>query len=628
MLLQVREQVLDVWSSLVTYAYSGGEWQWEDRIGSNSISDAEQLLCLLYPATNIPALRIDNPDETAADVLAALRTLGDDVDVVRSLTELLITYMTKYRLDDGTPDFSGGSYYEPFDQDDEVGTVEEQQKLPVVDSFSMSITLCLSVLDFVQGLRGRVRSPTLRHRLDNLGQLTSERLSAAMVGLLRSFSVQVFDIDSAAGQALSAMANQRGEPERVVAERLARSLDDVRASLREELSIGSGQAGEELDNPLRLFECGWAWSIVQGAPEIVYANPVGKQSPGISENKPILYFTGIALEGIEDLFSDRTRILGLLSDEQQRLAAALQLRWYLCMEYWTRVATFGTARWPLEDMPWRATDGGESDHLSLLVASIVAQGIHVRREASREAARLGVVLEELANRGRITRRPVRDDPALAVHVPGTRLSLGGSDQLGPLQAWTVPSYSSLVLKRTLQLTGRVQETRERERLFEVADQAWSHLLRRRLTEHRSAGLWDEPSGAWAIDLDGQDVRGRGRGPSWHHTLRICECLVVAATVLTRSGPVSGELVELAGEYLAEAENLFDQERLYGTWSVDRRSLERGGETPAQSIVARLERARTLRFQRPGTTIVLAQDVLRDLDEIAKPRAEPFGGEVL
>ena len=140
------------------------------------------------------------------------------------------------------------------------------------------------------------------------------------------------------------------------------------------------------------------------------------------------------------------------------------------------------------------------------------------------------------------------------------------------------------------------------------------------------GLWDEPSGAWAIDLDGQDVRGRG--PSWHHTLRICECLVVAATVLTRSGPVSGELVELAGEYLAEAENLFDQERLYGTWSVDRRSLERGGETPAQSIVARLERARTLRFQRPGTTIVLAQDVLRDLDEIAKPRAESFGGEVL
>ena len=626
MLLQVREQVLDVWSSLVTYAYSDGEWQWEDRTGSNSISDAEQLLCLLYPATNIPALRIDNPDETAADVLAALRTLGDDVDVVRSLTELLITYMTKYRLDDGTPDFSGGSYYEPFDQDDEVGTVEEQQKLPVVDSFSMSITLCLSVLDFVQGLRGKVRSPSLRHRLDNLGQLTSERLSAAMVGLLRSFSVQVFDIDSAAGQALSAMANQRGEPERVVAERLARSLDDVRASLREELSIGSGQAGEELDNPLRLFECGWAWSTVQGAPEIVYANPVGKQSPGISENKPILYFTGVALEGIEDLFSDRTRILGLLSDEQQRLAAALQLRWYLCMEYWTRVATFGTARWPLEDMPWRATDGGESDHLSLLVASIVAQGIHVRREASREAARLGVVLEELANRGRITRRPVTDDPALAVHVPGTRLSLGGSDQLGPLQAWTVPSYSSLVLKRTLQLTGRVQQTRERERLFEVADQAWRHLLRRRLAEHRSAGLWDEPSGAWAIDLDGQDVRGRG--PSWHHTLRICECLVVAATVLTRSGPVSGELVELAGEYLAEAENLFDQERLYGTWSVDRRSLERGGETPAQSIVARLERARTLRFQRPGTTIVLAQDVLRDLDEIAKPRAESFGGEVL
>jgi hypothetical protein len=625
MLLQVREQVLDVWSALVAYSYPHKEWQWEGRAGSNSISDAEQLLCLLYPATNVPALRIDNPDETAPDVLAALRGLGDDIDVVRILTEILITYMTKYRLDDGTPDFSGGTYFEPFEQDGGADTSAEQRRVPVVDSFSMSITLCLSALAFVQGLRGKVRSRTLVHQLDDLERLTSERLSAAMVGLLRSFSVKVFDIDSAPGQTLCAMANQRGEPERLVAERLARSLNQVRASLREELSIGSGQVGEELDNPLRLFECGWAWSIVQEAPEIPYASPVGKQPPGVAEDKPMLYFTGVALDGIEDLFSERTRILGLLNDEQQRLTTALQLRWDLCMGYWTKVATFGTGRWPLEDLPWRTTDGVESDHFSLLVASIVAQNMHVHRETSRRTARLGAVLEELANRGRITRRPVRDDPAMAVHLPGTRLPLGGSEQLGQLQAWTVSSYSSLLLKRVLQLTSRVQHTRERDRLFDLADQTWDHLQRRRLSERRGAGLWDQPGGAWMIELDGR-TREQQQGPSWYHTQRICECLVAAAGTLTRGGPVSAELVELAGEYLSEAEYLFDQEQLYGTWAVDRRVIERGSETPAQAIMARLERARTLQYWRPGTAIVLAQDVLRDLEEVAKPRTQPLIGD--
>jgi hypothetical protein len=434
MLLQVREQVLDVWASLVAYVYPDGQWRWEGRAGTNSINDAEQLLCLLFPATNVSALRIDNPDETAPDVLAALRGLGDDIDVVRVLTDVLTTYMTKYRLDDGTPDFSGGSYFLALEVEGGAST-EEQRKVSVVDSFSVSITLCLSALDFVQGLRGRVRSRTFGQQLDELEQLTSERLTSAMVGLLRSFSVRVFDIDSDSGRTLCAMANQVGEPERVVAERLARSLSEVRTSLREELRIGSGIVGEELENPLRLFECGWAWGIVKDAPEIVHADPVGKQQPGIAEDKPMLYFTGTALDGIQDLFSDRTRILGLLSDEQQRLAIALQLRWDLCMQYWTKVATFGSGRWPLEDLPWRTTDGNESDHHSLIVASIVVQGIYARREVSQRAARLGTVLEELANRGRLTRQPLQDDPALTVHVPGTRLPLAGSEELGPLQAW-------------------------------------------------------------------------------------------------------------------------------------------------------------------------------------------------
>ena len=89
----------------------------------------------------------------------------------------------------------------------------------------------------------------------------------------------------------------------------------------------------------------------------------------VRQQVPFLYFTVNALDGIADLFSARTVILGLLNEEQQRLTAALRLRWELTQRYWATIATFGEARWPLEDIPWKTTDGRESDYYSLLVTS-------------------------------------------------------------------------------------------------------------------------------------------------------------------------------------------------------------------------------------------------------------------
>jgi hypothetical protein len=69
-LIRPREELLDLWRSVVAYSYQDDKWHWGGRDGTNSISDAEQLLCILYPATNIPAVRLDRPDETSDDVLA------------------------------------------------------------------------------------------------------------------------------------------------------------------------------------------------------------------------------------------------------------------------------------------------------------------------------------------------------------------------------------------------------------------------------------------------------------------------------------------------------------------------------------------------------------------------------
>ncbi|MFD0664423.1 hypothetical protein [Thermocatellispora tengchongensis] len=78
---------------------------------------------------------------------------------------------------------------------------------------------------------------------------------------------------------------------------------------------------------------------------------VGPQPEGSAPNLPFLYFTVIALTSIADLFSERTRVLGLLDDDQQQLANALQRRWDLTQAYWARIAMFGRGRWPLEDIP-------------------------------------------------------------------------------------------------------------------------------------------------------------------------------------------------------------------------------------------------------------------------------------
>ena len=169
--------------------------------------------------------------------------------------------------------------------------------------------------------------------------------------------------------------------------------------------------GEELDNRGRLFECGWSWGVVDGAPEVPYATDIGQQPMGVAEARPYLYFTVVALDGIQDLFSERTRILGLLNEEQQRLARALQLRWDLTRQFWAKIATFGRGKWPLEDLPWMTTDGRESDYYSVLLTSIVIEGAGSERIVKIDIDRIGRVLEgsptgggSPAGRWRTTRR--------------------------------------------------------------------------------------------------------------------------------------------------------------------------------------------------------------------------------
>jgi hypothetical protein len=608
--IQTRRQILEIWRATVAYCYKGGEWTWGGRSGRNSISDAEQLLTLLYPATVIPSLRLDSIDQTADDVLEYLRDLGNAIDIPRRLVGFVREYMTTY-LADGVPDFSGDTYFGV--EDDETASIEsEQRQLHVVDSYSMSITLCLAVLGFLRVYRQSLRSPRMLGEIDEIEALASQRLTAAMVGLLRSFTVNTFDPNEPPGQTMCRMINQTGVATEILVRNLLDELAQIRAGLRQELSLGLAEVIEELDNRGRMFECGWSWGIVDGAPEVDFVSGIGKQPAGSADKRPYLYFTVVALDGIQDLFTERTRILGLLDEDQQRLARALQLRWDLTRQFWAKVATFGNGRWPLEDLPWTTSDGEESDYYSVLLTSIVTQGIGTERVANVDVEQVGRLLEELANRGRITRRPMKVDPAISLHMPGMRLRLVGTEKVGggPRLRWTVSSYSVLLLKRLLRVAELLDDT-ARIRFLDLADAIWAHVERRKMTTTSGRGLWDEPTQVFTTSkLPPHGI------PSWYHTERVIEVLVSAANVTQALPAAATDLSEHAEQLVAEAEHLFDRERLRGTNDTGEQMRE-----SFQVVGANLRRAREILRDRPGTASVLAGDVLRQLDTVDAARQD-------
>ena len=612
--IQPRRDILELWRAAIDYCYRDGTWTWGGQAGRNSVSDAEQLLTILYPATVIQSMGVASVDQTADDVLDNLRSLGNALDIPRRLAQSVGDYMRTYLID-GTPDFSGGAYFQPEDgKTTEISPA--QQQLDVVDSYSMSLTLCLSTLDFLRVYRLDLRSPRMLEEVRELEELCSQRLTAAMVGLLRSFTVSTFDPAEPSGQTMCTMINQSGVATEIVALDLLAELADIRTTIMEQVELGVGEVARELENRGRLFECGWSWGIVEGAPEVPLSTEfdVGKQSAGVAEARPYLYFTVVARDGIQDLFSEQMRLSGLLNTEQQRLAQALQLRWDLTQRYWAKIATFGGARWPIEDLPWKTTDGDESDYYSVLLTSCVIEDVATGDLAKADADRIGRLLERLAERGRITYRPTADDPAIALHIPGVRLPLFGSEKVaeGPRLLWTVPSFSPLLLKRLLRVAEMVDDNAARLGVLDLADQIWRHIERRRITVPGARGLWDEPT---QVFTGAKAATSAGR-PSWHQTERVMEALVAAANVTEAAPAAASALLESAQQLLAEAEHMFDQERLRGTNDTGEQMRE-----SFQVVAAKLRRARELLRHRPGTASVLAGDVLRELDTIDAARQD-------
>ncbi|MCX4739288.1 SCO2524 family protein [Streptomyces antibioticus] len=612
MQIKPRQNLLEVWQAVARHSFDDGKWDWGEWGGRSSVADAERLLCLLYPATEIEPFRLDDPDTTQLDVERALRHAGDSSEIPANLVEILADFMGKHRSPQ-SPTFSGGYYFAA--EDPEVELTQEQRDLGVVDSYSMSITLCLATLGFLKVYRGKTQRASTLARIDKLREETSARLTAAMVSLLRSFTVNVVDIGSDQGQALARLLGRGRLSDRQVLQRFQDRFKSLRALITESVTLGlDTDVTDQLRNENRLFECGWAWSLVKGAPEVELepetAEQVGKQPQGAARAVPYLYFTVVALDGIPDLSSERTLVLGLLNAEQQKLADALRLRWEITQQYWSAIARFDGATWPLEEIPWRTTlQQLESEYFSLSVASILVHDLVRRRATDDDLTRTVAVMERLAERGRITSGTTRDDPAVELHNPGVTLPLLGSEELGPAMKWTMGDFSAQLLKRTIQLCSLSRNIASQDRLLRLAEDILDHLWQRRVSDGDGVGLWDNVHAVYPES----PVR---QGPlSWSITERVTECMVAAHALYAQDPIRSADISALAQAALSEAAHLFGKEQ-----------MEQPAPTPKspqgeefKGIEADLRRARRLVDKQPGTAHALALGVLIRLDTLARAR---------
>ncbi|MHC3473317.1 SCO2524 family protein [Streptomyces sp. 7R007] len=615
MQIKPRVHLLEIWQAIARHSFDGGRWVWGDWGGLSSVADAERLLCLMYPATEIPEFRLDEPDTTQKDVQRALRSAGGRTEIPTALVTALGEFMRRHTTPDGTPAFAGGYYF--TSQDPQQDITEEQRQLGVVDSFSMSVTLCLATLGFLDKFAQTTVRSDVREAVDDLRRATSERLTAAMVGLLRSFTVNVFDADTTQGRRLCRTLGQRRLSERAVLQQFQTRFRALRATIANRITLGIDVADGLRDESM-MFECGWAWGVVKDAPAVEQAGGTGEHlgstAPGVADPVPYLYFTVVALDGIQDLSSDRTLTLGLLNEEQQMLAEALRLRWTVTQQYWSEIARFSGERWPLEDIPWRTTfQRLESEYFSLSVASLVVHDLVRRRAGDEELARTVSVMERLAERGRITSPLTRDDPSLVLHSPGITLPLQGSERLGPPLQWTVTDFSAQLLKRTVQLAALSRTTPTQDRLLRLAEDTFEHLWQRRIEDGEGTDLWDDASAVYP-------TAPKPEGPvSWSITERLTECMVVAHNFYAREPIRSPELAAFATALLSEATHRFGKEQMQSAAVADSDLVK-----SLRQIEIRLRRADELAGSQPGTASALALSVLAELDTLAQARGAASG----
>jgi hypothetical protein len=608
--IQPRRRLLEAWTVAAEHTMRGGKWTWGDASGSSSITDAQQLLCFFLPATRVPNLRLEDVNNISPDASAALAKFGGNTQTPRMLIGALEDFVARYTRADGRSDFSAGSSLIAKSPDETLP--ESQRQIDVVPSYTASIMLCLTSMGFLDEYVDFLPQRSALHpRVARLRAALSLRLTAAVVGLLRGFTLNSMAPESDEGRRLLRLINQDRLPQRQVLAQFNEQMKTVRGRLGE-ARLGVEKAGGELEDSELPFEIGWTWGIASDAPTIplrTTTEDIGEQATGVAASAPFLYFTMQATEAIEELLSERTRVLGLLNEEQERLAAALSIRRDLTQLYWSRLARFGDS-WPLEDLPWRTVDGEESDYFSLLVCAVLIQDLRRRNASEDDLRRLEPLMTDLANRARITRRPLRHDQMAELHSPGLLIELETTEPIEVVMAWRVTDFAPLLFKRTCQLALLTGDPQIRDQLLLLASRTWIHLQQRQISIEDGRGMWDNPRRVF-YTMEKSDG-----AVSWQMTTSIVDALVTAADALGSRTARSQDLVQTAKAMVSEAEFMLNQQ-LLSTPALANAPYQ----TNLQRIREDMQRASSVALDQPSLALALAVNAVNQLDGIALGRSD-------
>lgn len=570
--------------------------------GRNSIMDAEALLCLLHPQTSIDAFSIRTARRARGigvdhinELFRAHAEAGEPLanDGIKFIVEIAKNYLEfNRRSDNKTPRFDAGAYLEPVGS---LTSTADDESPDTVDSLSVSLSVCLRLL-YLMGPAGwrKYADPKMWDDCDEVYRLASERLTAALRGLIRCFAYSEYDIGTWEEKTLVKWPGSDHEDSEII-----------------ELRRRLGRLGYSVDDS-QAFECGWSWAphsksrddALAGHDEnvAVYADPY-----------PYLYCTLLALDGIDDLLEPWTESEELLDGTQLELAARLRNLSDLAKRYWAAIAFSPSkveeSRWALEEIPWRTADGNVSLQWTLYVYGIALyQNLagHRARNPS-ELRRLIAVLEELAERARLIRIPVDStlapevqcvlqkegpglleeavrDPALSLHWPGLRLKLADSND-DPIYELLIYDFAPQLLKRASILLASIADLEQRERLRTLIDSVWDQHLGRRANQTNPSvpKWWDFPERAYlevskrnaaiVSSRGGKQVVPSARVRSWYITQRVTEALVAFNYAIERRQRVRLTTFEsFLREAIDDLANDVDVE-IEGSGATDRQRLQ-------------------------------------------------------
>lgn len=575
--LRTRNELLQVWQRWVRTAENWGDARNPNR---NSIMDAELLECVLLPQFLIDELSLETFPRAADDVCEVLNQLrsqqiGDtfsgalDISVHEFLRSRIHNFLEFHRDSHGRPTFTPGGYVEAKPEDID-------KCPPIVDSFTLSASVCAQTLYlFDRWLDNAGDSEKHRTFIDSLGvtrDLCSERLTGSLLGLARSFAISLMTVEEWENK--TGRSWPQGHPD-IEAVRRRMINDDLTGK-----AITAEAKRQKLDlNEDFAFECGWSWGQTRYGKD--WYQDIDNKEPDaayVAEAAPYLYFTINAMDGISDIESQKVRGSGLLNREQAILQGRLSFYLETTSLYWSALA-FGeqsefAGRWAIEDIPWTTADGSVSDYWTLYMLTVATSSRAGLSQFAEEEKldRLLYLVDELAQRGRLTRRPAgKDDPALGLHLPAGQ-GLASEQQLklhfdpeagvNAVYEWAIYDYAPKLLKLCGRVLGLVKTRETRERARELIDDIWSqHLARRRYAPNLGDGFaWDDVQAAWNLSLP--EVAADNTGAihtninseyvsSWYITERVVEALCTVLDADSKRVSSGDTVRKLASEIVDE-----------------------------------------------------------------------------